>query len=527
MPEKEGAEEKSTKSVVNKKQKQMMGEEGYDHLRDMGRIRKNKDKKDATTMPPSKEMEKTRKVNKGPSALEVVKKKYKGQIMKMEELDLTKVAESFGGYIVEKITTSGDIFDAPKVSDREFGGSIRAVKKVSAKTRRAKREFQKDLKSTGEKISRPDEIKLNKRQPLPKVDFPPTVPPEPDRYSSLGSGSSMPRPGEGDASTLKDVKKTKQTFAQQQQKIKSLKKSQADLKTKVDKVGAYQDVERRIARVEKGVKAPKGGFMKKGTDLIKSMKKKGGEVLSRFGKSASGTGASTDLVKSGAKSPVSKAVARDVEKRIAKVGAKTTGRTAAKKIGQKAVQKAGQKALTKGIAKSAAKAIPGVGSLLSGIEAAGRLAKGDVGGAALSAGEAIPGVGLGFAGLNVARDVSRAKKAAGAIKTIGAGSLRKAAAKGAASKKVGSQILKRSYPKGAREVSVGKGMEIVGSRRDKSIQLSKEMGAGLRSAINNPIVQNVGGAVGGKTIEKTSRGIKSGKLPTTRGGRVGRRSAKS
>ena len=104
MPEKEGAEEKTTKSVVNKKQKQMMGEEGYDIARDMGRVRPSKDKKDATTMPPSKEMEKTRKVNKGPSALDIVKKKYKGQIMdvKKEELDLTKVAEAFGGYIVEE-----------------------------------------------------------------------------------------------------------------------------------------------------------------------------------------------------------------------------------------------------------------------------------------------------------------------------------------------------------------------------------------------------------------------------------------
>ena len=81
MPEKDGDEGKSTKSVVNKKQKQMMGEEGYDIARDMGRVRPSKDKKDATTMPPSKEMEKTRKVNKGPSALELVKKKYKGQIM--------------------------------------------------------------------------------------------------------------------------------------------------------------------------------------------------------------------------------------------------------------------------------------------------------------------------------------------------------------------------------------------------------------------------------------------------------------
>ena len=102
MPEKDGDEGKSTKSVVNKKQKQMMGEEGYDIARDMGRVRPSKDKKDATTMPPSKEMEKTRKVNKGPSALDIVKKKYKGQIMKMEELDLTKVAEAFGGHIVEQ-----------------------------------------------------------------------------------------------------------------------------------------------------------------------------------------------------------------------------------------------------------------------------------------------------------------------------------------------------------------------------------------------------------------------------------------
>ena len=122
MPEKEGAEEKTTKDVVNKRQKQMMNkeeyttemvrkikkkisarvvfptvaqnkvrgeiikgddlkidnknpvkkkmqknnldEEGYDIARDMGRVRPSKDKKDATTMPPSKEMEKTRKVNK-------------------------------------------------------------------------------------------------------------------------------------------------------------------------------------------------------------------------------------------------------------------------------------------------------------------------------------------------------------------------------------------------------------------------------------------------------------------------------
>ena len=59
----------------------LLGEEGYDIARDMGRVPKTKDKKDATSYPPSEEMKKTQKVNKGPSALEIVKKKYKGQIM--------------------------------------------------------------------------------------------------------------------------------------------------------------------------------------------------------------------------------------------------------------------------------------------------------------------------------------------------------------------------------------------------------------------------------------------------------------
>ena len=84
MPDKEGAEEKTTKSVVSKRQKQMMGEEGYDVARDMGRVKPSKDKKDATTMPPSKEMEKTRKVNKGPSAFERVKARYGKSVMKVE-----------------------------------------------------------------------------------------------------------------------------------------------------------------------------------------------------------------------------------------------------------------------------------------------------------------------------------------------------------------------------------------------------------------------------------------------------------
>jgi len=61
--------------------KEFIGEEGYDRLRDQGKVRPSKDKKDGTSYPPSAEMRKTQKVNKGPSAFERVKKKYGNAVM--------------------------------------------------------------------------------------------------------------------------------------------------------------------------------------------------------------------------------------------------------------------------------------------------------------------------------------------------------------------------------------------------------------------------------------------------------------
>ena len=63
--------------------KEFISEEGYDRLRDQGRIRPSKDKKDGTSYPPSAEMKKTQKVNTGPSALDRVKKKYGKAVMDM------------------------------------------------------------------------------------------------------------------------------------------------------------------------------------------------------------------------------------------------------------------------------------------------------------------------------------------------------------------------------------------------------------------------------------------------------------
>ena len=66
-------------SIVKKKSN--LGEEGYDVARDMGRVKPAKDKKDGTSYPPSEEMRKTQKVNKGPSAAEIVRQKYGKAIM--------------------------------------------------------------------------------------------------------------------------------------------------------------------------------------------------------------------------------------------------------------------------------------------------------------------------------------------------------------------------------------------------------------------------------------------------------------
>ena len=61
--------------------KEFISEEGYDIARDRGMVRPSKDKKDGTSYPPSAEMKKTQKVNKGPSAFELVKKKYGKSVM--------------------------------------------------------------------------------------------------------------------------------------------------------------------------------------------------------------------------------------------------------------------------------------------------------------------------------------------------------------------------------------------------------------------------------------------------------------
>ena len=76
-------------------EKKKMNEEGYDHLRDMGRLRPSKDKKDATTMPRSYKPSSPRK---GKSALEIVKKSITDKYGKGAIMNLKKEGTAYGIY---------------------------------------------------------------------------------------------------------------------------------------------------------------------------------------------------------------------------------------------------------------------------------------------------------------------------------------------------------------------------------------------------------------------------------------------
>ena len=130
--------------------KEFIGEEGYDHLRDRGMIRPSKDKKDGTSYPPSAEMKKTQKVNKGPSAFERVKKKYGKSVMnvKKEELDLTPVAESFGGHIVEYMSAVN-------------AATRKTLEKTFQKT--AEKAGQKAVEKVGQKVGQKAVEKVGQR----------------------------------------------------------------------------------------------------------------------------------------------------------------------------------------------------------------------------------------------------------------------------------------------------------------------------------------------------------------------------
>ena len=475
MPDKEGAEEKTTKDVVTKKQKQFMNkeeyvqempddvknimmkglrkgagefskggdpkniikkgvkstiknviksksvqnflnneyipEEGYDVARDQGRVKPSKDKKDATTMPPSKEMEKTRKVNKGPSALERVKadieKRYgKGAIMDVskEELDLTKVAESFGGYVIDEnvFTKTGDVFSGLKKQfDRlrqgygsQKGAKQKQKKIVTSQIPRSERRSKPDPynPSLAQFDDADDVVKINRKKQIPQ--------------DKIGVA-----PGQKEAPV--------KTFKNQAE-LDAYKKSER-LK-KVDKKLQKDMMSRAEGPQKRGRKTTGSTYRKDLDSTIKVKKKLRSQPLVKGlekAKTKVGTGFKTfrqtasslpKAAKTATQNLAKNQALKQVTGKLTTGGLKTASKKAAGLVAKRTIGRAAGKAL--------AKQIPGIGQVISGGEAIARFASGDVVGGALSAAEMIPGLGLVAGTANVARDIGRTRRAVKTIKKI-------------------------------------------------------------------------------------------------------------
>ena len=180
MPDKEGSEdEKTTKGVVNKKQKQMLNqeyipEEEYDRYKDRmamaGREIRSKDTKDASSYPQSRKKSKgdtpvqkefKKKYGKKATALDAVKAditaKYgKGAIMDVgkknkkkanvqDEFDLTKIAEAFGGYLLEKRSPEELAAEMKRKREEKFSKKTKPL----SDEERAKQDFERARSERG------------------------------------------------------------------------------------------------------------------------------------------------------------------------------------------------------------------------------------------------------------------------------------------------------------------------------------------------------------------------------------------
>ena len=476
MPDKEGAEEKTTKDVVTKKQKQFMNkeeyvqempddvknimmkglrkgagefskggdpkniikkgvkstiknviksksvqnflnneyipEEGYDVARDQGRVKPSKDKKDATTMPRSKEMEKTRKVNKGPSALERVKadieKRYgKGAIMDVskEELDLTKVAESFGGYVIDEnvFTKTGDVFSGLKKQfDRlrqgygsQKGAKQKQKKIVTSQIPQSEKRSKTDPynPSLAQFDDADDVVKINRKKEIPQDKI------------GVAPGQKEPPVTKykiGDTPPESKVEKAR--------KAKLKKDLQTDMMSKAEgpkKQGRKITGSTYRKDLDSAVKAKK---KLKAQPLVKGLEKAKTKVGTGFKTFRQTASSLPKAAKTATQNLAKNQALKQVTGKLTTGGLKTASKKAAGLVAKRTIGRAAGKAL--------AKQIPGIGQVISGGEAIARFASGDVVGGALSAAEMIPGLGLVAGTANVARDIGRTRRAVKTIKKI-------------------------------------------------------------------------------------------------------------
>ena len=471
MPSKDGTmddKKKTTKDVVNKKQKQMMNqeeylpEEEYDHYRDRILMRggdhrsketrersysRSDDDKRKGDTPVQKEFKK--KYGKKATALDAVKKdiedKYgKDAIMKpkkkdtKEELDLTQVAEAFGGYVIEtkrgrkpkdyltgRISLTGDIPpeergvqpDAQKIANKRVKSAEKSGKiddftnkpiKDAPDTKTLVRGKEGETianpvttsKKTAEKTARVSTAGTGGKQVKNQTKFST----ETELEDSIRGKSRTPVTTTGQREVIGTTKTGRPKTVKQKPSAPRPPQSQPTFQGFRDKAKVT---------TSGGVEAPKVMGDKITGDVPKSTRR----PKTGFGRSYPGDKKYRTLqdaipTQKAAKIASKKASRKKVLRKLISSPA-VRGRIAGKIAG-----KVGGKFL--------AKRIPGVGAVISGAEALSKAAAGDFVGAGIAGAETvaglIPGIGsvagAGIGLVGAARDAKRATKSAKTLRSV-------------------------------------------------------------------------------------------------------------
>jgi hypothetical protein len=376
-----------------------------------------------------------------------IEKRYgKGAIMdvKKEELDLTKVAEAFGGFIVEKKQfKQGKLFKFKSGAQGEIasgspemGGEsekfVKGKKKkfniltdpdpdadslaaksetdlgakqdVDREIKKAKAE--KNLKSkvkTGTTKAGEDASKIARK----KVEVTTGKGTMKNRFKqpkfSVGKGGQGQLPlgdtnvtGEMVPSKKPRGRRVKGKSGGRQLQIRGLFKQGRSAKQRPKRVGGKSFQQLKLDTAQATMKGKAGGQIPVPRKEVRKIlgTKKNPKTITKL----------SDIGKSGKQITKQIGKSADVVAKSVPTASKAVSKAAAKSLAKKTITRAG--------AKFAAKQIPGIGSVISGAEAIGRFASGDVVGGALSAAEMIPGVGLAAGGVNLARDITRTKRVA-------------------------------------------------------------------------------------------------------------------
>ena len=474
MPKKDGAmddNKKTTKDVVNKKQKQMLNQEEAEKIDVLQAI-------------------KDRFREKGLSGFikkpEKKERKTIGDVLNREEIDPAKIAEALGGHVVESLNPSKDELER-RLMNRILGGDTRTPAEID-KEIRADRRKEKVDRATAKKVFKDVTSKAEKRITAPKKGeraaarktFAAFMGKQKDDKPVTKKPIRDPKTGEVIANPMQPTKKK---VARKTKEIKdSGRKAFPDAKTKtptnIKQFTSRSEFDTDISSgkpkkpsfgstavqqglplqtVGKDVKVKtKSVPMKRATpDEVAQYKKDAAAADAKerrfIGKSAKPArfvkdkktgkmkqyGGGMLPVKSGkSKEAIGTQKAYKGQKEFMKgfpftVQGRKDARKARKveldKVTKKLSGRASFKAFGGGIARQAVKTlIPGVGMTVAAGEAGARMAAGDKKGAAIGAAEGgskmIPGVGglisTGFGLKNVERDTRRAGKVAGVAKKV-------------------------------------------------------------------------------------------------------------